>query len=145
MIYSIYGQPGSGKTTLGKLLANSLATPHHIDGDIFRDIFHNTDYSKKGREHNIKTANAVATYLTEAYDQPVVMSIVNPYQYLRKELSQNTTTIEILLESDRDLRREHHCEDFEIGSPDLIINTDSPVDDTWHLLNDGIREVFAAP
>ena len=31
MIYVLYGQPGSGKTTLGRLLAEHLDTPHLIE------------------------------------------------------------------------------------------------------------------
>ena len=41
MIYVLYGQPGSGKTVLGKLLANHLDTPFIIDGDEFREMFAN--------------------------------------------------------------------------------------------------------
>ena len=44
MIYVLYGQPGSGKTTLGKLLAELLDTPFIIDGDEFRGMFKNIDY-----------------------------------------------------------------------------------------------------
>ena len=130
----MYGQPGSGKTTLGELLANHLMTHHHIDGDHFRRIFHNSDYSAKGRTHNIKTANAVAIYLAEAYHSSVVMSLVNPYHKLRQELAERVPTVQILLETDRDLRREYHCKDFEVGEPDVIINTDSKEDGTFNLL-----------
>ena len=65
MIYVLYGQPGSGKTTLGKLLASHLDTPFIIDGDEFREMFTNTNYDREGREENIKNANAVATYLNK--------------------------------------------------------------------------------
>ena len=33
MIYVLYGQPASGKTTLGQILAEHLQTPFVIDGD----------------------------------------------------------------------------------------------------------------
>lgn len=116
MIYLLYGQPGSGKTTLGKLLAEHLQTPFIIDGDEFRDMFMNRNYGKKGREENIRNANAVATYLNKKgargewsaiycrdkngnsikglslkEDTDVVMCLVNPYENLRKELKQNNT------------------------------------------------------
>ena len=65
MIYVLYGQPGSGKTSLGKLLANHLDTPFIIDGDEFREMFTNKNYGKEGREENIRNANAVATYLNK--------------------------------------------------------------------------------
>jgi adenylylsulfate kinase-like enzyme len=65
MIYTLYGQPASGKTTLGKLLAGHLNTPFVIDGDEFREMFTNKNYGREGREENIRNANAVATYLNK--------------------------------------------------------------------------------
>jgi len=150
MIYSIYGQPASGKTTLGKMLAEHLNTPFLIDGDEFRGMFANNNYGKEGREENIRNANAVATYLnkkgktqdwasiyyrdkpTHLHGRPVniytdvVISLVNPYPKLRKELqNQNVGQVtEILLYSKRDLRREYHVKDFSKGSPDYVLNTD---------------------
>ena len=143
MIYVLYGQPGAGKTTLSKLLCTHI---HHqptgneavvIDGDRFRKIFKQTDYSPKGRENNIRAANTVATYISQVNTVDVILALVNPYERLRAELrANNSQVLEILLESDRDLRRDHHVENFEVGSPEHIINTDSPVDDTWNLLKD---------
>ena len=160
MIYLLYGQPASGKTTLGKLLATHLNTPFVIDGDEFREMFTNKNYGREGREENIRNANAVATYLNKkaqandwacvylrdgehsikglriSEETDVIMSLVNPYDHLRQELKDNNKNqiIEILLESDRDLRRDFHVEDFEVGKPAFRINTDRPVEDIWRLL-----------
>ena len=156
MIYVLYGQPGSGKTTLGNLLAEHLDTPFIIDGDEFRKMFTNKNYGREGREENIRNANAVATYLNKKGKQGdwkaiyinegtgwkshpinkethVVVSLVNPYHHLRKELKGNNqdNVMEILLLSGRDLRKEYHVKDFEQGSPTHIINTDQEVDDSW--------------
>jgi adenylylsulfate kinase-like enzyme len=146
MIYIIYGQPGSGKTTLSELLC--IHIQHQptgneavvIDGDRFRKIFKQTDYSPKGRKNNIRAANTVATYISQVNNVDVILALVNPYERLRAELrANNSQVIEILLESDRDLRREHHVDYFEVGIPEHIINTDSPVDDTWHLLRNLLK------
>ena len=141
MIYILYGQPGSGKTTLGQMLCTHI---HHqstgneaviIDGDKFREIFKQTDYSKKGRENNIRAANTVATYISKVNTVDVILALVNPYERLRAELrANNSQVIEILLESDRDLRREHHVENFEAGTPDYVISTDQEVEATWKVL-----------
>jgi adenylylsulfate kinase-like enzyme len=135
MIYVLYGQPGSGKTTLGELLADHLETPFIIDGDEFRKIFSNRNYGKIGREENIRNANAVATYLNKkSYPKGhVVISLVNPYKYLREELKTNNTgqVIEILLHSNRDLRKEYHVENFEEGTPYAAMNTDNDVKHSW--------------
>jgi len=171
MIYVLYGQPGSGKTTLGKLLAEHLDTPFVIDGDEFREMFTNKNYGKKGREENIRNANAVATYLNKKGKEgnwkavyvndeknswkshpvnrktDVVMCLVNPYEHLRKELKENNTephndvwvrceVIEVLLQSDRELRKEYHVKDFEVGNPNHIINTDAKLKDSWNELKD---------
>ena len=132
MIYIIYGQPGSGKTVLGKVIADRLLTPYIIDGDKFREIFKNDNYGKQGRIENIKAANACATYLNLYHGHDVILSLVNPYEYLRKELKAlNENTLEVFLQTQRDLRREYHVEDFEIGNPDISINTNLPIDVTW--------------
>ena len=132
MIYLLYGQPASGKTTLGKLLAEHLETQFVIDGDEFREMFTNNNYGKSGRKENIKNANAVATYLNKK-DKNVIMCLVNPYQDLREELKNNNQdkVIEVFLQSSRDLRKEYHVKQFELGDPDHIILTDEPVKNTW--------------
>ena len=71
MIYVLYGQPGSGKTTLSNKLKEKImydpagCDPEIIDGDEFRELFNQADYSKIGRENNIKAANIVATYISK--------------------------------------------------------------------------------
>ena len=161
MIYVLYGQPASGKTTIGKKMAEFLQTPFVIDGDEFREMFSNANYGKDGREQNIRNANAVATYLNKKgargewaaiycrdkggntikglsleEDTDVIMCLVNPYEKLREELKENNEdeVVEIYLQSDRELRREYHVEDFEIGSPEIMINTDKDVKSTWQFL-----------
>ncbi len=56
MIYWFTGQPGHGKTTLGKELLGYLQTQGvktmFIDGDQLRDIFKNVNYGKEGRVEN---------------------------------------------------------------------------------------------
>ena len=161
MIYVLYGQPASGKTTLGKLLAQEVNTPFVIDGDEFREMFTNKNYGKAGREENIKNANAVATYLNKKCEREdwlaiycrqedgvtgrpvkegsdVVMCLVNPYKHLREELANNNQdkVVEIFLKSNRDLRKEYHVEDFEKGEPDYFLLTDSKVEETWKNLKE---------
>jgi tRNA uridine 5-carbamoylmethylation protein Kti12 len=164
MIYILYGQPGSGKTTLGKMLAEHLDTPFIIDGDEFREMFTNKNYGKAGREENIKNANAVATYLNKKgkggewkaiyvdvingwkshpinQETHVVLSLVNPYDHLRGELKNNNKNqvTEVLLKSNRGLRKEYHVENFEVGNPHYIIDTDKDIGDTWVQLKDLLR------
>jgi len=157
MIYVLYGQPESGKTTLGKLLAEHLDTPFVIDGDEFRDMFENKNYGRDGREQNIQNANAVATYLNKKgkegnwkavyisdeknswkshpvnKETDVVMCLVNPYKHLRDELRENNRgqVVEVLLQSSRELKKDYHVKDFETGVPNYEMNTDRSVEDSW--------------
>ena len=160
MIYVLYGQPGSGKSTLGKLLANYLNTPFIIDGDEFREMFTNKNYGRDGREENIKNANAVATFLNKISDTgnwtavycketensikgrpvksgtDVVMCLVNPYSHLRDDLKNNNgdQIVQIFLTSTRDLRKDYHVKDFERGEPDYIVDTDYDTKKTFENL-----------
>jgi len=143
MIYLIYGQPASGKTVLGRMLASHLLTTFHIDGDEFRNLFSNKNYSKSGREENIRNANAVATYLNKTQEGDVVLSLVNPYQELREELKSNNAgqVLEILLTSKRGLRKEFHVDNFEAGNPRICVNTDREIEFTWESLISCINKV----
>jgi hypothetical protein len=167
MIYLLYGQPASGKTSLGKLLANHLQTPFLIDGDEFREMFTNKNYGRDGREQNIRNANAVATYLNKKGSREewcaiyckgedgnliqgrpvkkgtdVIMCLVNPYDGLREELCENNSgqVVKILLKSSRDLRKNYHVEDFEEGDFDISLDTDSDTVETFSKLLDLIVE-----
>lgn len=157
----LYGQPASGKTSLGKVLASELETPFIIDGDEFREMFTNNNYGREGREENIRNANAVATYLNKKGKRDewsaiycknqdgnsiegrrvksgtdVVMCLVNPYEHLRLELTNNNEdqVIKIFLQSKRDLRKDYHVADFEIGKPTYVITTDGDIEDSWFRL-----------
>ena len=62
------------------------------------------------------------------------MSLVNPYEHLRSDLRRNNPdqVTEILLTTERDLRKDYHVEDFEAGEPDYHIKTNNEnVDQTW--------------
>ena len=166
MIYLLYGQPASGKTTLGQMLAEHLQTPFVIDGDEFRGMFTNNNYGRTGREENIRNANAVATYLNKKGERDdwsaiyckneggnsiqgrpvkkgtdVVMCLVNPYEHLRKELANNNQdqVVEVFLQSNRELRKEYHVEDFEIGDPYHTLLTDVPLEETWKTLKEVLK------
>ena len=136
MIYSLYGQPASGKTVLGRMLAAAKMTTYHIDGDEFRNLFSNKNYGEEGRRKNITASNAVATYLNKTQEEYVVISLINPYEDLRNELKSNNQNqvVEVLLTSNRELRKEYHVEDFEMGNPKITINTDRPVESSFESL-----------
>ena len=136
MMYSLYGQPASGKTVLGRMLAAAKMTTYHIDGDEFRNLFSNKNYGEEGRRKNITAANAVATYLNKTQEEDVVISLINPYEDLRNELKSNNQNqvVEVLLTSNRELRKEYHVEDFEMGNPKITINTDRPVESSFESL-----------
>ena len=115
--------------------------PHH-----WHSVVSNTNYSKGGREQNIRGANSVATYLNKksSPDGHVVMSIVNPYSYLREELRGHNAeqVTEVLLVSTRKMKKEWHVGDFESGSPDYRFNTDKDVEYTWNKLKKLMEHLY---
>lgn len=132
MIYSLFGQPESGKTTLSiklRLELKKIYGPNmyvfSIDGDDLREIIPNKNYTYAGRYDNINRANTIATYLNHLGFE-VIISLVNPFEQLRRELKfLNPKDVkEIYLHSDRTSKLEYHVKDFEIPkNPDLTLNT----------------------
>lgn len=120
-IYNFIGQPGSGKTTLAKLLKRAIRIPFSecnilmcIDGDDIREIFQNKDYSENGRRVNIQRAYDIATFLN-AYGIPVIVSLVSPYLDLRENFKKNANVTEIYVHTtDIRGREEYHVPDFEL-------------------------------
>jgi adenylylsulfate kinase len=118
MIILFYGQPSSGKTTL----ADAFVQKHwqqflgivRIDGDKWRDITKNKDYSKEGRIKNLRGAFDMALYLEDIGYIPV-LSFVTPYNELRQYLHDNSKNfVEIYLECSVDRGRNNYfAKDFE--------------------------------
>jgi adenylylsulfate kinase len=144
MIYWFTGQPGHGKTVLAKSLKEYIEYNYshkqvlHIDGDDLREILINKDYSKQGRENNIRTAQSIALYLdNKGYD--VVVSLVAPYKELREEFKSRTQTQEIYVHTTEERGREQfHVQDYEVPTENFIdIDTtdDTPESSLVYLIN----------
>ena len=131
MIFWFTGQPGSGKTTLGKLLVKKLNKAFHIDGDDLRGLSSNVDYSEQGRISNIRTAQSIAMYLDNK-EQNVVVSIVAPYKWLREEFKERHQVNEIYLHTTEIRGREHYfAKDYETPTENFLDldTTDISVED----------------
>ena len=120
MIFWFTGQPGSGKTTLGKALTEKLDNSFHIDGDDLRGLSANVDYSEQGRISNIRTAQSIAMYLDNK-GKNVVVSIVAPYKWLREEFKDRHNVNEVYLHTTEIRGREHYfAEDYESPDEDFL-------------------------
>ena len=140
MVYWFTGQPGAGKTILGKKLIEFLKTENrnwrqsvfHLDGDDLRKLTTNQDYSKKGRIENIKRAQMITEYLhNNGCD--VVVSLVAPYRKIREELKQKIgyeNFQEFYIHCSDPRERDHfHAKDYqqpEIEFVDIDTTKDSP-------------------
>lgn len=128
MIYILTGQPGSGKTTIGKLIVEYLNSKKRnviqIDGDDLRNIFNNKDYSEIGRRQNIQKSHDIAHFLNaKGFD--VVISLVSPYKDLRDDLKIKTNAIEIYLNTTDIRGREHFFVDNYEQPTENYMNLDT--------------------
>ena len=117
MIILLYGQPCSGKSTLADGIYQKIKESGvfiRIDGDLWREVTNNTDYSKEGRMKNLKTAFDMAIYL-ELLGFIPILSFVTPYKQSRKYLRKNSKQfVEIYLTYDEDRGRNNYfATDFE--------------------------------
>jgi len=126
MIYWLYGQPGSGKTTLGNALKEKLSNDFtdiiRIDGDEMRNIFQNKDYSEQGRRNNLRKVNTLARFLYQK-KFTVIISVVAPYKDVRDEIKDLNPTMIYLHTSEIRGRENYFAKDLEIGEEDIHIDT----------------------
>jgi adenylylsulfate kinase len=115
----LIGQAGHGKTVLAKLLEEHIDCVgvndvFHIDGDDLRNLTINKDYSRIGREQNIRNAQVIAKYLqNKGYH--VVVSLMTPYLDIREEFKNNTENVYEIYVHTTDIRgrEQFHVEDFQ--------------------------------
>lgn len=137
MIYWFTGQPGHGKTVLGKKLIEVLGGDgFHIDGDHLREIFNNKDYSESGRRKNIDLAQKISHYL-ENQGKDSVVSLVSPYRDQREDfkkmLGDNLVEIYVHTEEKRG-REEFHVENYERPLENFI-DIDTTIDEPEDSIN----------
>lgn len=131
MIYWFTGQPGHGKTVLGKLLIDQIGKDtFHIDGDHLREIFNNKDYSETGRRKNIDLAQKIAHYL-ENQGKNSVVSLVSPYRDQREDFKKTMgdKLVEIYVHTEEKRgREEFHVENYEPPIENFI-DVDTTIDE----------------
>jgi len=120
MIVNILGQPGSGKTTIAKILTERLTNSINLDGDELRELFINKDYTEIGRRNNIQNAYNIARFLDSKGFTPV-LSLVSPFKDLRENLKTTNEVIEVFLKTSAIRGREKfHVLEFEIPTENFI-------------------------
>ena len=145
MIYWFIGQPAHGKTVLSNLLKERLEEKYRngrkvfrVDGDDLRSLTANQDYSREGREQNIKRAQTIAQYLhNQGHD--VIVSLVAPYRELREEFKQRVGEVMEFYVHTTEIRgREHfHTAEFEEPLENFI-----DVDTTGISPEDSIEQIM---
>jgi len=137
------GQPASGKTTLANLLIEELQknssenTYFNIDGDDLRNLFQNKDYSRKGREANIRLGMSIAAYLVNKGYVPII-SLVSPYKYLREEFKSKYKVLEVYMHTTEIRGRENYfVDDYEPPTSDFI-----DMDTTLKTEEESLDEIF---
>jgi adenylylsulfate kinase len=143
MIYWFTGQPGHGKTTLAKAMLAHLASngvqAFHVDGDDLRALTTNADYSRAGREENIRRAQTIARYL-QAKGQTVVVSLVAPYRNLRESFKAEAVVTEVYVHTTETRGREgKHASDYEAPLANFI-----DIDTTGKTVEKSLAEVLNA-
>lgn len=93
------GLSGSGKSTISEAVFNIIQEKgyevEHLDGDVIRDIFPKTGFSKEERNEHIKRVGYIASRL-QAHKVFVIGSFVSPYKEARdfvREICEDYTEV----------------------------------------------------
>ena len=120
-------------------LATKGINAFHVDGDDLRALTTNEDYSRGGRENNIRRAQMLAHYL-QSKGHTVVVSLVAPYRDIREELKAAADVTEVYVHTTETRgREEKHASDYEPPLTDFI-----DIDTTGKSVEESLNEVVAA-
>ena len=119
-IYWVTGQPGCGKSELGKFFKKSWPYTFQIDGDDIREIYQNKDYSEEGRRENVETAQIIAKFISRTGHVPII-TMVSPYRDQREEFKKNNDVVEVYLHTtDIRGREEFFVPNYELPLENFI-------------------------
>jgi adenylylsulfate kinase-like enzyme len=146
-IYWLTGQPGAGKTVLSLRLKDYLEKEYgqevfHIDGDELRLLFKNINYSREGREENIKRAQDIAKFINaQGYD--VIVSLVAPYKELRDKFKEElkTSLTEIYVHTTEIRGRETYHSDEYVAPTENYVDIDTTGVDPEESLKELISKI----
>jgi adenylylsulfate kinase len=135
MIIWLTGQPNAGKTTIGMRLQRKFIAWQYqsilLDGDVWRNMTLNHDYSEEGRRRNLDMAMAVAWTLNST-DQIVICSFVSPYRDMRERLkTSGAEVLEVYLHTTRTHEvKDTYRPDYQHPLTNFLdIDTDRPLDE----------------
>jgi adenylylsulfate kinase len=87
MVILVVGKSGAGKTTYAKKLAEELRTTGRhaqvLDGDVFRTMMGNKDFTDDGRRRNLESI-ALTAQLIESNGRTAIVACVAPTKALRE-------------------------------------------------------------
>jgi phosphoribulokinase len=131
MIIWLTGQPESGKSTIGNKLQEVFHRANwrtiRLDGDAWRKMTLNNDYSEEGRRRNVREAMTAALALDDA-DMIVICSFVSPFRDQRDDLKRLGTVLEVYCFSNRTTRQKFACPKYEPPAVEYIqVNGDMPL------------------
>lgn len=120
MIFLLTGQPGSGKTTIGKMIKDDFTPSIQIDGDDLRKMTKNMDYSESGRRANVDKAHELAA-IAHQNGHNVVISLVSPYKDQRDNFKKMYWAKEIYVHTTDDRgRNDFHVANYEPPTENFI-------------------------
>ena len=107
-----------------------------IDGDDLRNITVNKDYSRRGREKNITTAQKIAHFL---YNKKfiVLVSLVAPYKELREKFKSLVPVLEIYLHTTEIRGRKIFADDYERPTENFL-----DIDTTKKTVEECVNEIL---